>query len=105
MNPENSSITGSVVVDCHGSRVGKATDVLFDDYTMQPTWVVVDYGTVLKHRTAVPYDRIYVGETGEIVLESDKDTVKEAPRVHGAPLSTDESTALERYYHGSGSPV
>jgi hypothetical protein len=25
--------------------------------------------------------------------------------VHGAPLSTDESTALERYYHGSGSPV
>lgn len=95
---DRAQITGSTVIDCHGDRVGKASDVVFDDYTMEPTWVLVEYGTLVKHRTAVPFDRLYVGETGDVVLESERASVKEAPRVHGVPLSIEESEDLQRYY-------
>jgi sporulation protein YlmC with PRC-barrel domain len=95
---DRAQITGSTVIDCYGDRVGKASDVVFDDYTMEPTWVLVEYGGIMKHRTAVPYERLYVGESGDVVLESDKSSVKDAPRVHGVPLSLEESEELRQYY-------
>jgi len=95
---DTSSITGSTVVDRHGERVGVATDVIYDDTDLSPRWVVVRYGTLRHHHTAVPFDRLYLTESGEVALEPDKPSVMQAPRIKGAPLTRDEEAALGSYF-------
>jgi uncharacterized protein YrrD len=101
MRPTDSaSITGSAVIDRDGDRVGTATDVIFDDLDLQPRWLVVRYGTLRHHHTAVPFDRLYMTEEGDVALEPDRDTILHAPRVgKGAPLTSDEENSLEAYFH------
>jgi len=103
MRPTDSaSITGSDVIDRDGDRIGTATDVIFDDSDLQPRWLVVRYGTLRHHHTAVPFERLYMTETGEVALEPDRDTVLHAPRVgKGAPLTAEEESSLEAYFHSS----
>jgi uncharacterized protein YrrD len=101
---DSARITGAAVIDREGEKVGTATDIIFDDVDLQPRWVVVRYGTLRHHHTAVPFDRLYVAEGGDVVVESDRDAVMQAPRVgRGAPLSPDEESSLESYFHASRS--
>lgn len=93
-----SNITGSTVVDRDGQRVGVATDVIYDETDLSPRWVVVRYGTLRHHHTAVPFDRLYLTESGDVALEPDKAAVMQAPRIKGAPLTRDEEAALASYY-------
>jgi uncharacterized protein YrrD len=101
MRPDTGNLTGSMVVDRDGDRIGTATDVIFDDVDLEPRWLVVRYGTLRHHHTAVPFDRLYVTETGEVALEPDREAIKLAPRVKGAPLSPDEVSSLEAYFHAA----
>jgi uncharacterized protein YrrD len=96
---DSGKITGSAVIDRDGDRVGTATDVIFDDVDLTPRWVVVRYGTVRHHHTAVPFDRMYLTDDGEVVVEPDRSAVYQAPRVgKGAPLTPDEEASLESYF-------
>ncbi|HEX7094263.1 MAG TPA: PRC-barrel domain-containing protein [Acidimicrobiales bacterium] len=92
------TITGSPVVDRDGERVGTATDVIYDDTDLRPRWVVVRYGSLRHRYTAVPFDRLYVTQDGEVATEPDKTAILQAPRVKGAPLSREEENELARYF-------
>jgi uncharacterized protein YrrD len=97
---DSGKITGSAVIDRDGAPIGTATDVIFDDVDLQPRWLVVRYGSLRHHHTAVPFDRTYVSEDGAVVAEPGRDVVMQAPRVgKGAPLSPAEETDLESYFH------
>jgi uncharacterized protein YrrD len=98
---DTSRMTGSTVIDRDGERVGKAADVVYDDRDLQPAWLIVEYGTLRKHHTAVPFDRLYLSDAGDVVVESGRDAVRNAPRIGGAPLLPDDEAALDTYYHGS----
>lgn len=96
---DTAGFTGSTVIDRDGERIGTATDVVFNDRDMQPRWLVVQYGTLRRRHTAVPFDRLYVTEDGEIALEPDRAAVLAAPRVgKGAPLSPEEEASLREYF-------
>jgi hypothetical protein len=99
---DTASITGSTVIDRDGDRVGTATDVIYDDVDLAPRWLVVRYGTLRHHHTAIPFDRLYMTEDGEVALEPDRATVTHAPRVgKGGPLTADEVRSLEAYFHSA----
>jgi uncharacterized protein YrrD len=96
---DSGKITGSSVIDRDGAQIGTATDVIFDDVDLQPRWLVVRYGGLRHHHTAVPFDRTYVAEDGSVVAEPGKEAVMHAPRVgKGAPLSPDEEASLVDYF-------
>jgi hypothetical protein len=97
---DSGKITGSTVVDPEGGTIGTATDVIFDDIDLQPRWLVVRYGSLRHHHTAIPYDRTYVSDDGSVVAEPGREIVMHAPRVgKGAPLSPEEEADLESYFH------
>ena len=100
MRPTDSGkITGSSVIDRDGAQIGTATDVIFDDVDLQPRWLVVRYGGLRHHHTAVPFDRTYVTDAGDVVAEPGREVVIHAPRVgKGAPLSPEEESSLEEYF-------
>jgi uncharacterized protein YrrD len=99
---DSGKITGSSVIDTEGAAIGTATDVIFDDVDLQPRWLVVRYGGLRHHHTAVPFDRTYVAEDGAVVAEPGREVVLHAPRVgKGAPLSPEEESELEAYFHVS----
>ena len=50
---DSGKITGSAVIDRDGAQIGTATDVIFDDVDLQPRWLVVRYGSLRHHHTAV----------------------------------------------------
>jgi hypothetical protein len=97
---DTSNITGSSVIDRDGERVGKASDVIYDDRDLQPRWLVVEFGSLRKHHTAVPFDRLYMSDSGDVVVESDRDAIHHAPRIAGAPLLPSDEVELETYFHG-----
>jgi uncharacterized protein YrrD len=96
---DSGKITGSAVVDRDGSQIGTATDVIFDDVDLQPRWLVIRYGSLRHHHTAIPFDRTYVTDDGSVVAEPGREVVLHAPRVgRGAPLSPEEEADLESYF-------
>ena len=101
---ETGKITGSAVIDAEGASIGTATDVIFDDVDLQPRWLVVRYGSLVHHHTAVPYERTYLSDDGSVVAEPGREVVMHAPRVgKGAPLTPEEEADLESYFHVSHS--
>ena len=70
---------GHSVIDEHGMKVGKITDVLYDDKTLTPRWMIVDLG-VFAAQHYVPLNAAYQSEDGRLVIPFDKKTVKSAPR-------------------------
>ena len=77
--PEARDYKGHAVIDEHGTKVGKITDVLYDDKTLMPRWMIVDIG-VLGAQHYVPLNDAYQSEDGRLVIPFDKKTVKAAPR-------------------------
>jgi uncharacterized protein YrrD len=74
-------LSGHNVIDNHGEKVGRVADVLFDEGTSTPRWVLVNMGRVLHRQTAVPLLEAYRSADGDLVVAYDKDEVKHAPRL------------------------
>ena len=89
---------GQEAIDQRGGKIGKVTDILSDDRTGQPAWVIVNTG-VIRAEHYVPLVDAYETDEGRIVLAFDKNTIKNSPkagREHVLMRSTEEE--LRRYY-------
>lgn len=90
--------SGHDLVDRDNHKVGKVTDVIYDDQEDRPEWLVVDPGPVSAERV-VPLDRAYTSENGNIVVPYDKQQVRHAPK---APLdhvlTPDRVEQLDAHY-------
>lgn len=85
------------VIDDHGDKVGKITDVLFDDEG-NPAWVVVNPG-FFAGAHFVPLAPAYKSDDGALVVPYDKSMVKGSPRVTKDHVLTHKfEEDLKRYY-------
>jgi len=92
-------LSGHSVIDNHGERVGRVADVLFDEGSATPRWVLVDMGRVLHRQTAVPLQEAYRSAEGDLIVAYDKDEVKHAPRLTpNTVLTTVEERHLCQHY-------
>jgi sporulation protein YlmC with PRC-barrel domain len=91
------SLTGRTVLDNRAERVGKVTDVLFDDESAD--WVVVKTG-LLRGEHFVPLEHTYVDEDGHLVVPLEKAHIKRAPRAGREHVITSQSRHQLRDYYG-----
>ena len=92
-------LAGHAVVDTRLARVGKVTDVLFDDRAAEPRWAVVKTG-ILSGEHFVPLDHTYVDLEGRLVVPLNKSNIKRAPRVPRDHVLTPEAQRELRDYYG-----
>jgi hypothetical protein len=87
-------------VDAEGNRIGKISQVYFDDHTGQPLWVLVETGLFGIRQSFAPiHGSRFDGEL--VVLAVSKDQVKDAPNIdRDARISESEQDALRQYYSG-----
>ena len=90
-------LTGRIVLDSRSTRVGKVTDVLFDEGARD--WAVVKIGP-LSGEHFVPLERSYVDIDGRLVIPLDKAEIKRAPRVGKNHVITSEARNQLRDYYG-----
>jgi hypothetical protein len=79
-----------------GNRIGKITDVMFDDRTLQPEWYVVRVG-ILKGNRLVPVGSVGVSDLGAAV-PYDKERIRSAPQLEGPTPTETEREALSAHY-------
>src|SRR5437879_9028367 len=92
-------LAGHAVVDTRLARVGKVTDVLFDDRAAEPRWVVVKTG-ILSGEHFVPLDHTYVDLEGRLVVPLNKSNIKHAPKVPRDHVLRPEAQRALRDYYG-----
>ena len=87
-------------VDADGNRVGKVSQVYFDDKTGQPLWLLVETGLFGSRVSFAPVHGCqFDGDV--IALAVSKDQVKDAPNVDkDAQLSESDQQALREHYKG-----
>ena len=91
-------LTGHEVVDSHLEKVGKVTDVLYDELEQHPRWVIVKTG-LLGSEHYVPLANAYVSQEGRLVVPLDKSTIRSAPRAHrDHVLTLGTRKALREHY-------
>ena len=94
---EETVMSGHEAYDDHHEKIGKVTDVLYDEEG-QPRWAVVDPGLLHKERY-VPVDGAFMTESGEVVVAYSKDMVKNArPASRDHILDPVVERALEEHY-------
>lgn len=92
-------LSGHKVIDNQGQKVGVVADVLFDEGTSTPQWVLVSLGRLVHRQTAVPLRQAYRSAEGDLVVAYPRDEVKQAPRlVTGTVLSNVEERHLRQHY-------
>ena len=89
------SYMGLTVQDEHGATIGTISDVLYDEATQQPQWLVVNPGT-LRADHFVPTDGAYTTEEGNLVVAFTQQMVKEAPKATGDHVITHDVTSRSR---------
>lgn len=101
---EQAVYTGHDVIDEQGNKLGKVTDVIYDDTaetvdeTRRPSWLVVDPG-MLRAAHYVPVAGSYRTADGTIVTPWDKDWVKAALKAgHDHVLTREERDELTAHY-------
>ena len=78
--------------------IGSISDVVYDETTQQPEWLVVNPGT-LRTDHFVPIEGAYTTEEGNVVVAYTKQMVKEAPKATGDHVIThDVEAELREYY-------
>jgi sporulation protein YlmC with PRC-barrel domain len=84
------------VINERGEKLGKVTDVLFDERG-DPRWAVVSTGLLSSHY--VPLVRAFTTPDGEVVVPYDKGVVKHAPKASGSHVLDHELEArlVEHY--------
>lgn len=93
-------LTGGVVQDPNGEKIGTVTDVIFDDFEMQPRWAVVTYGMFKQHHRVVPTSEVYRADSGMVVAAVDRATVHHAPSISAHGVLTPELEREARRYYG-----
>jgi PRC-barrel domain protein len=92
------SYMGLTAQDEHGETIGSISDVLYDESTQQPEWLVVNPGT-LRAEHFVPTEGSYTTDEGNVVVAFTKQMVKEAPKATGDHVIThDVEQELREYY-------
>jgi hypothetical protein len=92
---------GRAVIDERGTKIGTVTDVLPDDETGEPAWVVVSMG-LLRSEHFVPLSAAYQSEQGRLVLPFDREMVKHSPKAkRDHVLERGTATELRRYYQAA----
>ncbi len=98
---ENEQSTGfdhREVIDEGGNKLGMVTDVVSDNVSLEPRWLVVDVG-VLRTSHYVPVDGSFRTADGHVVVPFSKDQVKHAPKAHSTHvLSPEDERELQQYY-------
>ncbi len=98
---------GDDLYDRGGHKIGKITDVIVNDRTLQPDWYVVREG-MLRGNHLVPFRSVSASDNGAIV-PYDKALIHSAPKPDGPTLTETEQEALSAHYRdltpGSGRPT
>jgi hypothetical protein len=92
------SYMGLTARDEYGETVGSVTDVVYDEITNQPQWLVVNPGT-LRADHFVPVNGAYTTEDGDLIVAYTKQMVKDAPKAtadHVIPHDVEHE--LREYY-------
>jgi uncharacterized protein (TIGR02271 family) len=96
------SVTSGNVVNTSGDKIGGVGQIYLDDATGQPNWVTVKTGLFGTSESFVPLADASISGN-DIVVNYDKDTIKNAPRVDpDGHLTPDQEDELYRYYGLSG---
>jgi uncharacterized protein (TIGR02271 family) len=86
------------VVTTSGDKIGSIGQVYLDDQTGDPSFVTANTGLFGTSQSFVPLQAASVRD-GDIVVNYDKDTVKNAPRIDDdGSLSPEEEDRLYEYY-------
>lgn len=93
------TLTDHEVVDDHHVKVGKVTDVIYDETPgARPRWATVKMHAVGREHLA-PLEGSYMSDDGRLVLAFDKERVKHAPTApHDHVLSRELEQELVRHY-------
>ena len=92
------SYVGHTVIDQHNQRVGKVTDVIFDDHRDIADWLIVDPG-IFRAERVVPVEGSYTSDDGSIVVPYDKRWVMSADKAPGQHVLTElETRHLDAHY-------
>jgi hypothetical protein len=87
-------------VDSEGSRVGKISQVYFDEQTGQPLWVLVETGLFGTRLSFAPIHGSTLNDQ-VVVLAVTKEQIKDAPNIEkDSQLSESEQDALRQHYSG-----
>jgi uncharacterized protein (TIGR02271 family) len=86
------------VITTSGDKIGSIGQVYLDDQTGEPSFVTANTGLFGTSQSFVPLQAASVRD-GDIVVDYDKDTVKNAPRIDDdGSLSPEEEDRLYEYY-------
>ena len=86
------------VVTTSGDKIGSIGQIYLDDQTGEPSFVTANTGLFGTSQSFVPLQGASVRD-GDIVVDYDKDTVKNAPRIDDdGKLSPEEEDRLYEYY-------
>ena len=102
---ELSGVYDGDVVSASGEKIGSVGQIYLDDQSGEPTFVTANTGLFGMSQSFVPLRGARV-ENGNVVVDFDKTTVKDAPRIDDdGSLSPDEEDRLYAYYGmGTASP-
>jgi uncharacterized protein (TIGR02271 family) len=93
-----SGVRDGKVVTTSGDKIGSIGQIYLDDETGNPSFVTANTGLFGTSQSFVPLQGASVRD-GDIVVDYDKDTVKNAPRIDDdGKLSPEEEDRLYEYY-------
>jgi hypothetical protein len=98
-DPPAPGLTEHEAIDDHQMKVGKITDVIYDDSPeSRPRWATVKMHTIGREHIA-PLSGAYMSEDGRVVLPCDRTKVKHAPVApHDHVVSRELEIDLTDYY-------
>jgi PRC-barrel domain len=100
-----SGVYAGDVLSASGEKIGGVGQIYLDDQTGEPTFVTANTGLFGMSQSFVPLRGARV-ENGNVVVDFDKTTVKDAPRIDDdGSLSPAEEDQLYAYYGMSASNV
>ena len=94
-------VIGATAYDRDGDKIGKIGNVFYDDHTDQPKWITVNTGFLGTSENFVPLAGARSSGDGNITVDYDKATIKDAPHIaEEGHLSPEDEERLAR-----GAPV
>ena len=91
-------LTDGDVISPSGAKIGSIGQIYLDDQTGEPTFVAVNTGLFGLKQSFVPLQGARV-EDGDVIVDYDKETIKDAPRIDDdGSLTPEEEDQLYSYY-------
>jgi uncharacterized protein (TIGR02271 family) len=93
-------VIGATAYDRDGDKIGKIGNVFYDDHTDQPKWITVNTGFLGTSENFVPLAGATSSGDGNITVDYDKATIKDAPHIaEEGHLSPEDEERLYRHYN------